>query len=92
LHEIVNPLRLGGEFGVERAGDDTSMVGYFVVQANEMLTVQRQYGATFGLRESENVRVSHRLTPLSGFLNRQNVVTQAPQFDDNRQPEILISV
>ena len=88
----MNSMSQSPKVGVRRAGNDPRVCPLLVVQANEMLPIERQQRATLRMRECENRFVGHSLTSLGSVLNGQNVVTQLAKVLDDRQREILVGV
>lgn len=88
----VDSRRLADEVRIKCADDDAGVVGAFVVEANEVLAIEREQDPSFRAGERENLVVRHGLAGFPRIHNGQGLVAQPTQFQYDRQREILVGV
>lgn len=88
----MDALCLGVEIGIKRAHYDPAMTRLSRMQADEVLSVERQHTAPVLVGESQHLLVRHLLVVLAGITRGKHVVPQGSQSFDGRQREIFVSV
>jgi hypothetical protein len=89
----MDAARLSGVVAVHRASDDADVIAFGLsVQSAKITPIESQDAAFSGCGELKNILIGNRLICLSRFVRRQNVVTESPEFDNQRQWDILVRV
>ena len=88
----MNPRGLTDKISVVRANDNTGMARLIAMEANKVLPIKRQDRSPLADRERQDFRILNRLLRLSGFKDRQHIVSQKPQFIDDGLGKILIGI
>ena len=73
----MNPSRLSLKITIKGADDDATMVWLFLVELDEVSSVESQYGATSFNGKSQDRRIRPSLIAVAGFENRENIVPQS---------------
>ena len=68
------------------------MVGRFPVQADKVLPIQCEYGATIGTGKSENFIVGDRLIRLARLMRRQNIMSEVAQSQYDRERKVFVRI
>jgi len=62
------------------------------MQADEMPSIERHQNAVLGDGESQYVLIRRSLASLSALIAGQRIVSQSPQFLNNRHGEVFVRV
>ncbi len=89
---LMDLLRLAFEIRIELTGNDAFVLLLLMVQAHEVLAVQRQDGPPVATGLLQNLHVSHSLSGSARLSNRQHVVSQLPERLDHGQGEVFVRV
>src|SRR5829696_3770154 len=92
LQGLMDPAGLSGKVGIVGTDNDPRMVRPFLVEPDEVLSVQRNDGALLVPGEIENLFVGESQAGLARFLNRQNVVAEPAQLLGRGPGEIFVGV
>ena len=87
---LMNALGLSIEVRVELANDDPGMRRLLPVKADEMQAIQGEHRPVLARGKGKYFGVGQGLVSFAGFLNREHVVAQRPQFFDDRQGEFSL--
>ena len=81
----MNPSGLSCEIRVVGADNDARVNWLLLMQADEVLAIDRQHGAAQADRECQDVGVFNGLIGFPRFEDGQHVVPQSSQFFDNEE-------
>jgi hypothetical protein len=84
----MNPSGLIHEVWIKRASDDSFVVGLLSMQAKEVSTVQRQYGASLAARVSQDLHIGDPGS--EQVAERTHIMAVRPQRLDDEQRDILV--
>lgn len=88
----MNPPGLADEIRIEGADDDAGVLLAPIMQRDEVFTVDRQHDPLIGGRVCQHALVGQLAIRITGFLDRDHVVTQTPELLNDGQREVLVGV
>ncbi len=72
---FVDACRLPSEVSVDRTNNDSRMLWIFTMQSHEILAIESDDGPLFTNRPVQSIRIACRLTAMSMFLNRYDIMS-----------------
>ena len=92
FYREMDPTGQFGEIRVETANNDAGVIRGILMQANEVLAIERDQGAAGIAREPQHGLIGDGLPCIASILDCQDVVAQSPKFFGDRDREDLVRV
>jgi hypothetical protein len=81
----MNALRLAGKIQIGRTYDNALMCCHLFMQANKILSINRQYRSFVSSRHSQYIGIGKFQIGFACFLDSEYIMAQSPEFSNDRE-------
>lgn len=83
---------LSDEVRIEGADNNAGVPRAFLMEADEVFPVDCEDSPVLRRGAGEHLFIRHAQAGLSGFLNGQHIMAEAPELEDDGEREVLVGV